>query len=644
MGAIVLAIGIVLVFRLWTLQVIQHEEFQDLADNNLRRVATTTAIRGRIFDREGRELVTNRPTTAVVAPALRIEGYHQFDRLSQEQQDWVHRLAEVLSRDLDDDETPLTAEDIVARLTTTREGPLELRVVAVDVSIETVSYIIERSEEFVGVEIEARAVREYPHGSTMAHVLGYTGNISDAELELEMFEDYVASDIVGKTGVERSFEHILQGVRGTRVLEVNAQGRIQHVVEETEPTAGQDIFLTLDLYVQKATEDSLETAISVAQRRGYSDAVAGSAVVMCVNTGEIRALASYPTFDPSDFIGGISVERWEELTDEESNHPLNNRAISGAFPPASTFKSFMTVAAIDRLGWNAATTHICTGTWTGFGEYWPWRCWNRTGHGPQNLNQANYYSCDVPFYQAGFLFHIRDAARVNNGEERLDEIQTVARSFGYGERTGIDLPGEARGRVPDEAWKFEFNRDFPEHRTWLGGDTVNLSIGQGDMLATPLQVAYSHVPFANGGTLWRPQILHSIRDTRGEVIREIEPEVSANQPDASEEALTMVNQALRLVVTRGTGRGALADFPVPVAGKTGTAETGRRDPITGERDQDSHGWFVGYAPYQDPQYIIAVVIEHGGGGGAIAAPVARQIFAEIFEQDPRWVDTIDVSR
>lgn len=627
LGLIVCIIGLVLIFRLWTLQFIQHEDFQDRADNNLRRETTTQAIRGRIFDREGRELVTNRPTMAVTAPALRINSYEYFDDLSDAQQEWVQDLAQTLG---------ISDQTVVERLTTTREGPLEPRLLAIDVPIETISYIAEHSERFEGVSVEARAVREYPHGSVAAHILGYTGGISDAELEQEAFAAYVPSDIVGKTGVERSFEHILQGVRGVRTLEVNAQGRVQRVISETEPTPGQDIYLTIDLYIQIAAEEALREALQVAQRRGYTDARGASAVVMDPNTGAILAMASYPSYNPAEFIDGISHARWEELTDEDSGFPLTNRAISSAQPPASTFKSFMTVAAIDRLDWGAHRTYVCTGTWTGFGEQWPWRCWLRTGHGATNLYRANYDSCDVPFYEMGRAFHQR---WYTDGKE---EIQEIARSFGYGRRTGIDLPGEAGGRVPDAEWKHQWNYDFPEHRQWIAGDTVNMSIGQGDMLATPLQVAYSHVPFVTGGTALRPQVLHSIRDSRGESIREIQPEESEIQPEVSDEAIRVIQDSLRLVVTRGTGRSSFSGFPVPVAGKTGTAETGRRDPVTGERDQDSHSWFVGYAPAQDPQYLAVVLAEHSGGG--IAAPAVRQIFAEIFDVEESWVNVNDPSR
>ena len=621
---IIIAIVIILALRLWTLQIIQHDHFQERADNNLRRVSTTQSVRGRIFDRNGVPLVTNRSTMAVMAPALRIDGYHQFYRLSEGQQEWVNRLAEVLD---------MTPEDVVARLTTTREGPLDLRLLST-VSMETAAFIAEHSNEFAGVEINALAVREYPEGSLAAHVLGYTGSISDAEMALPAFEGYNPSDIVGKTGIERSFEHILQGVRGTRVLEVNAQGQPQRVIEETEPTAGQDIYLTIDIEVNRAAERALADALRMAWSRGHTDAQAGSAVVMNVNTGEIIAMANVPTFYPEEFIGGISTERWEELTGEDSNLPLINRSISALYPPASTFKSFMTFAMVDKLEWETNRSYLCTGTWTGFGDLWPWRCWVRTGHGWIDMYASNIDSCDVYFYEAAVSFHLRDE----------EEIQETARAFGYGRRTGIDLPDERRGRVPDAEWKAYWNQDFPEYRNWVPGDTVNLSIGQGDLLSTPLQVAYSYVPIANGGTLWQPQILHSVKDSRGELMREIEPMKSEIQPDFSEESYQIVKDSLRGAVVRGTAQSAFRGFPIPVAGKTGTAEVGVRDPITGYRDQDDHAWFVAYAPAYDPQYVAVVLIEHGGSGGRIAAPAVRQIFAELFGQEVELVTVDDESR
>jgi len=621
----VIVIVVVLAFRLWTLQIIQHDYFQNRADNNLRRLSTTASIRGRIFDRNGNPLVTNRPTMAVMAPALRIKNFEEFDQLSDSQQQWVHRLAETLD---------LSPEEVVARLTTTREGPLDLRLLAIDVPMPTVSYLVEHSNEFAGVEIEARAVRQYPEGNLAAHVLGYAGNISDKELNMAAFADYIPSDVVGKTGAERAFEHILQGVRGTRVLEVNAQGHLQRVIEETEPTAGQDIYLTICIDVSRVAQQALADALRTAQSNGFTDAQAGSAVVMDVRTGEVLAMVNLPTYYPEEFIDGIPQERWAELTDEDSNFPLTNRAISSMYPPASTFKSFMTFAIVDKLHWEPSKSFRCEGTWTGFGEQWPWRCWLRTGHGWMDMYASTIHSCDVYFYEAGRAFYLRED----------EEIQAAARAFGYGERTGIALPGETRGRVPDAEWKAYWNRDFPEYRQWVPGDTVNLSIGQGDMLATPLQLAYSHVPIANGGTAWQPQILHSIRDNRGEIVREMEPTLSENQPEFSDQAFLIVQRALRRVITDGTGRSAFRGFPIQVAGKTGTAEVGRRDPVTGERDQDSHALFVGYAPADNPQYVAAVIIEHAGGGGAVAGPAVRQIFAHLFGQEVELVLATDDSR
>jgi len=261
-------------------------------------------------------------------------------------------------------------------------------------------------------------------------------------------------------------------------------------------------------------------------------------------------------------------------------------------------------------------------------------CWNHAGHGEKSLVGALRDSCDVYFYEAGKRFYQRDE----------EELQKYVRSFGYGELTGIDLPGEAKGRVPDATWKKTWNEDYPEYQQWLPGDTVSLSIGQGDLLATPLQVAASHGAIANDGKLYKPHVLLSIHDGMDNVVRETKAELNSVQPIANKSSLSTVQRALREVITDGTGRSAFRNFGVAVAGKTGTAEMGRKDPITGKRDQDDYAWFVGYAPSSKPKYAVAIMIEQGGSGGGIAAPAARQIFAKLFDQKVELVNATDNSR
>jgi penicillin-binding protein 2 len=528
----------------------------------------------------------------------------------------------------------LSRDEVIEKLTTTKEGALDLRQLAVDVSIETVSYLTEHSTDFPGVEVEARAVREYPQGKLAAHVLGYTGSISDADLNDQAFKDYEPSDIVGKAGAERAFENVLQGVRGTRTIEVNAQGQPQRIVEETPPEPGQDVYLTIDSAIQKVAEKALADACKTAQKDGFKNAKAASAVVLDVTNGEVIAMANLPTYEPAEFIGGIPSKRWKELNNKKSNYPLTNRAMMSMYPPASTFKSFVALGGLNDKILSAVTTFDCKGKWIGLGKQWPRMCWNHAGHGKLALRGAIEESCDVYFYETGKRFY-------EDGEELL---QTYVRGFGYGAVTGIDLPGEAPGRVPDAAWKKKWNQDYPEYQQWLPGDTVSLSIGQGDLLATPLQVANSYAAIAHDGTVLTPHILKAIQDGSGQIVYEQKSVKQKKQPQASASSIRTVQTALRGVVTEGTGKSPFRNFSVAVAGKTGTAEMGRKDPVTGKSDQDDYAWFVGYAPATKPKYAVTVLIEQGGHGGSIAGPAARQIFAKLFHKKVELIHATDNSR
>jgi penicillin-binding protein 2 len=276
-------IFLVLMLRLWSLQILHGRQYSEQARENTTRLATTIASRGRILDRKGKELVSNRPTMAVLAPAL---PNKEYDTLSEEQQGLVDRLAQVLN---------MPRTEVIERLTTTKEGALDLRLLAIDVSIETVSYLTEHASDFPDVEVEARAVRQYPYDGLAAHVLGYTGEISDADLNDPDFSGYEPSDVVGKAGAERAFESVLQGVRGTRTLEVDATGAVRRIVAETPPEAGQDIRLTIDIDVQKVTEKALKDACADARKDGFQEAKAGAAVALDLTNGEIIAMASLPT-------------------------------------------------------------------------------------------------------------------------------------------------------------------------------------------------------------------------------------------------------------------------------------------------------------------------------------------------------------
>ena len=603
MGLLLVILG-VLAVRLYSMQVVNGAEYVKQAEANKLREATTIAPRGRIFDRNGVPLVDNRSTMAVLAPTSIVND-----------EELVSRLAKTLK---------MTDEEVIERASTKKEAALDLRVIAIDVPFDTVAYITEHANEFKDIEVQARAVRSYPQGSLASHVLGYTGEISDADLNKPDFSGYNPSDIVGKAGAERSFESVLQGIRGVRTLEVDARGKARQIIEETPPEPGQDIVLTIDADVQRIAEKALVDAIQDAKAKGHADAAAGSAVAIDVTNGEVIAMANVPDYNPEEFIGGISQATWEELSSEESNYPLQNRAIMSMYPPASTFKAFTGLAALNNGLTNTGTTYTCTGLWRGLGEQWGKWCWKHSGHGPRDLRGAMLDSCDTYFYEVG----------LSDYKTEQEYIQKTAREFGYGSRNGIDLPGEVKGRVPDAEWKADWNENYPEYKKWLPGDTVNIAIGQGDMLATPLQVATSYAAIAQGGKLYKPHVLKSVQDSVGKTVIETEAEVLLS-PNVSESSLKSLQSDLRGVVSSGTGSSAFRGFNVPVAGKTGTAQ------MTGK---DDYAWFVGYAPANNPKYCVAVMIEQGGSGGGIAGPAARQIFAQLFGQKVEHVGATDISR
>lgn len=375
--------------------------------------------------------------------------------------------------------------------------------------------------------------------------------------------------------------------------------------------------------VQKATERALKKAISAAQKEDYK-ANAGAAVAIDIRNGEVLALANEPTFDPESFIGGISQKQWKALNTKASNYPLTNRAISSTYPPASTFKAFVGMAGLQDGAISNSSTFVCRGTWTGMGEQWPKRCWNHGGHGPVNLREALAQSCDVFFYETGYKFYKR-------GKEYE---QKFIRQWGYGAVTGIDLPGESKGRVPDAAWKKAWNENYPEYQQWLPGDTVNMSIGQGDLLATPLQVAASYAGIANDGEVMQPHVLKAVLDSKGKEVLQAESKV-AFSPNVSASIVNTMQDDLYGVTTIGTAQAVFNDFDVPVAGKTGTAQMAGKD---------DYAWFVGYAPANNPKYAVAVLIEQGGSGGSVAGPAVEQIFAALFKVKSEFHTTNDQSR
>lgn len=589
LSGVVLVVLIILFIRLWYLQVLASDHYQRLAESNRLRVIPIPAERGIIYDRDGEILVQNRSSLQLVIPPD-----------AQVRPDVLQRVAEVLG---------LPYADIQRKVAEHKAKPPFLPVVlADDISVERATFFRERQADYPGVQLMERFVRDYPEHRTGAHLLGYLGEISAAELELAEFKAYRAGATVGKTGVEASYEGELAGLNGEERVEVDAMGRPLGTVAGKEPRAGGSLVLTVDLTAQKAAEEALEQAVRDARSRGYENAAAGAAVVLDPNNGDVLALASYPDYDPAAFIGGISETQWEKLNDKRSEFPLQNRAVSGVFAPGSTFKPVVAVGGLaEGLIANDSIVE-CKGKWIGMGKKWAKMDWKKNGHGSVGLGTGIAQSCDIYFYEVGHRFY----------KQRHENLQKWARKFGLGRLSGIDLPSETEGRVPDAAWKKAWNKDRPQNQMWLPGDTVNVAIGQGDLLASPLQMAVAFAAIGNGGTLYRPHVVDKIVDASGGVVREIKPEITSTVEAAR--ALRLVRNGLSRAATDGTARTAFAGFPLPVAGKTGTSQVAKKDDFS---------WFVMYAPAERPKYVVAVVVEQGGHGGSVAAPAARQILGRM---------------
>ncbi len=604
LGIIIFVVLGVLFSRLWFLQVLAGEQYAELAEGNRIREISLEAPRGAIVDRNGASLVKNRPGLAVALPPTAITD-----------KPLISRLSALLG---------VSPQEIAQQVNEKRADPLKARIIKHDAGIRAVSYIKEHRELFPGVEIESEAIRDYPNGTLAAHVLGYIGEISDREILLPDFKDYALGDIIGKTGVERQYEDVLQGVKGTRRLEVNASGRPLRVLKQEDPVQGRNLMLTIETSIQAATEKALDQALASARDQEMSNAFAGAAVVMNVTNGEIVALASRPIFDPRKFLGGISKRDWKRLNRKKSYYPLNNRALL-SYAPGSTFKPVTAVAGLETGVASSTEDFYCPGKWTGMGDDWPKYCWNRSGHGGIGFVSGIAESCDTVFYEIGLRLYRR----------RLEELQAWARRFGVGAKSGIDLPGEVRGRVPDIAWKKAFNAKTPQYAQWMPGDTVNMAIGQGDVLMTPLQLANMYAAIANGGTFFKPHVMRAVMTPDGRLAAEKYEPVAVRRLKASREHLRVLQEGLRQVTTDGTARSAFEDFSLEVSGKTGTAEVAGKDDFA---------WFVGYAPSSSPKYVAVVMIEQGGHGGSVAAPAVRSILAALHGLPTDMVEAHDESR
>ena len=615
MGVVVLSLFAALFARLWYLQVLDSRTFVAAASANQIRFVYEEAPRGRILDRQGRVLVDNAKSQVVTVDKAELK----------DEPDVIVRLAALLS---------LPIEELEKRIADVRYSPFKPVPVAEDVPEEIVVHLKEHADEFPGVEAAILARRAYPNGPLGAHVLGYVGEINDRELENRKRDGYKLGDTIGKSGIELVYEADLRGKPGVTKLEVDSKGRVLRSLGRQEPQQGFDVQLTLDLDVQRVAEESLEQGLAAAkgdrdrEEKKHFVAPAGSTVVLDPRDGSVIAMASFPTYNPADFVNGINPELFRILNEPVNHFPLNNRAVQGQYAPGSTFKLITALAAGRKGIIDGRSTIVDEGVFKVprcRGEKCSFRNAGGVRFGRVNLARSLTVSSDVYYYSLGARFWLERGALG-------DGIQEVARDFGLGSKTGIPLSTEKGGRVPDAEGRKKLHeanpRAFPE-AAWRTGDNVNLSIGQGELVVTPLQLANSYAIFANGGTVFEPKLAARVLDRDGNTVRE-EPAKEVRRVDIPANVRDPILQGLRGVTAsdEGTAAGAFAGFPLntfPVAGKTGTAQVSRK--------QDT-AVFAAFAPADNPQYAISVVLEEAGFGGSAAAPVARRVLEALAGQAP----------
>ena len=632
LGVIAVSLFAALFARLWYLQVLASPEYRVQAIALQRREVVEPAPRGRILDRNGVVLVDNQLSYVVSLDRRLLAELDDDER--------VELLGRLVGH-LAPTEPGITVEILEQRLASERFSPYTPVPVAEGIPEQLAVFLRERQADFDDVVlVESRAIRRYPYGRLASHVLGYVGAINDEEFgaaEAATPGEYQLTDEIGKAGVERTYEAELRGEPGRRILEVDAEGNTVRQLSYTEPVAGNDIVLSIDFTIQAMAEQALRDELARARERRVAAgsppnvSPAGAVVVTDVVEGSVVAMASFPDFDPSTFVDGIDDAEWTALTFEGSFNPLLNRAIQGEYAPGSTFK------LITAYGGLASGTITPEYVWRDAGVYTVPNCrgescrFRNAGsrvYGNVDLREALTVSSDTYFYDIG--------ARMWFAREQLgDPIQDAARLFGMGADSGVPLPNERSGRVmtPEEyaARNQENPTAFPDG-DWQAGDNVNIAIGQGEMLVTPLQLANAYGAVANGGTLHQPNIVREIRaGGTDEVVRSIEPRVLRQiefQPGWREALL----DGFVGVTTNpeGTAAGTFSGFPNwVVAGKTGTAQ------VFGKADT---AVFAAFAPADAPRYAAAAFLEESGFGGVAAAPVVRRILEPLAVGAPPRVE------
>lgn len=672
----VVVVGLVLaiVARLYYLQILVGDTFQSLAEANSIERVESEAPRGRILLSDGTELARNR-----VALAISIVPDYFFDRVTRELLDdetvdaTIDRLTELLD---------MPRDELLPAMRSQRRSPFRPVPVAVDVAPEIALAVQEHPELFPGVVPERVPIRQYPQGDLAAHLVGYAGETEESE-----------GQVVGVRGLEQVYDEALQGVEGVRTIVVNASRAIVEERSDVPPIRGNDVVLTLDPELQPAVQDILEQGVTTA-RANFTyeldsgadvpvEATGAAAIVYDPHTGDIVASASYPTFDAQGLAPPISQEFLDYFDDPavQWGRPSLNRVFDNPVPPASTWKIASGLGALMGDEITTGSTLDCPASLEVGGR--TFNNWNPVGEGSMDLAEALQRSCDTFFYRVAINQWLEEEAQEADLDiepgvcdySRVDEVfQDAARELGFGQAIGVDLPHNlpedlVNGVVPGRQWRCEYwldtkddpngsctlanevlTRDDPNWQlyddlcrtgyVWRGGDAVNASIGQGDLTATPLQMAAAYGAVVTDGTVMSPKLGDRILDPSGEVVDTIEPEVF-NEIDVPDEWWAEMRRGLEEAVMseRGTGQAAFDDFPlerIPVAGKTGTGQAGFNSEL--QRDNVPYSWFASYAPADDPRYVVVVMVERGGGGSQTAAPIVRRIWEEVFDLEASAIE------
>ena len=665
---IVYLIGIILIVQLFNLQVVHGESYREQSNTRLSRVSTIKAARGSILDRSGNELAgvktennieiykTNISNDQLNESALNLVNLlnqyqiqysdnfpisinpFQFNISGEELTNWENKYKipenasveqafykfkdkyEINNDNIDDIRKIISIRYLI---TTTGYSATKSITIATNVNEEVVAQISERNSDFPGVSISKNAARTYLTGSLAAHVIGYTGKIKEEEYN-EKKDTYSIDDIIGKTGVEYIFEKYLKGKDGEKQVEMSVDGTITGESVAKNAIAGSDVVLTIDSNLQQVTETALENCINKIRNGGFSqryDAQGGAAVVMNVNTGEVLATASYPTFEPQWFVGGISQENWAYLRDD-TRHPQLNKATQSTYEPGSTFKMVTAIAGLETGAITTKERINDTGVYRKYNS--EWKCWYYTsyhrGHGYQNVTQALQHSCNYFFYETGDRMGI-------------DNLAKYALHFGLGKKTGIELPNEKDGAVASRETYAKLRNNGK-----IGpGDVLNAAIGQGDNNFTPMQIAKYISSVANGGTVVKPTIVKSILNSDGTEVSREEIENYTNEKvgyqntddgiTINPESISVAKEGMRMAASEagGTAYNIFKNFTQEVAGKTGSAEAGKDK----NGNDLVNAWFVCFAPYEKPEVAVVVMIENGGHGN-YAAEVARDVLTQYF--------------